>query len=171
MADNQVSGLDVTLARMKELPLALRRKGFRAAARKGANVVRDQARQNARKVDDPATREQISKNIVAAFASRASKASGDIVFRVGVRGGAKQYANTRENVRKGLSGKTYQTLGDKKNPGGDTWYWRFIELGTARTSAQPFLRPAGQQSGDAAFRAIASAMETELSKAIQQMGE
>ena len=32
--------------------------------------------------------------------------------------------------------------GDKTNPGGDTFYWRFIEFGTQKIGARPIMRPA-----------------------------
>ncbi|WP_217629295.1 HK97-gp10 family putative phage morphogenesis protein [Halomonas taeanensis] len=33
-----------------------------------------------------------------------------------------------------------------KNPGGDTYYWRFLEFGTEHMAAQPFMRPGMDES-------------------------
>jgi HK97 gp10 family phage protein len=105
------------------------------------NVVRKAARANARKIDGPSPR-SIEKNITVQNSPRQGRRAGGIVMRVGVRGGAKQYADTRENTRRRRVGKSYKTLGDATNPGGDTWYWRFIEFGTVKQRARPFLQKA-----------------------------
>ncbi len=140
------------------------RKGGRFALRKAAQVIQRQAIENARRVDDPATAESIEKNIAVRWSGRRFKRTGDLMFRVGVLGGARQYANTKQNRRVGRVGNTYATSGDKSNPGGDTWYWRFLEFGTARTRAQPFLRPAAQE---AAGKAV-DEFVTQYNKAIER---
>ncbi|WP_192957017.1 HK97-gp10 family putative phage morphogenesis protein, partial [Acinetobacter baumannii] len=65
-----------------------------------------------------------------------SRNKNTLVMRVGVRGGARiPYTNNAQNRRSGRVGKTYQT-------DGRVFYWRFLELGTSRQPATPFLRPA-----------------------------
>ncbi|MEF5353596.1 HK97-gp10 family putative phage morphogenesis protein, partial [Escherichia coli] len=145
MADGvevNLTGLDSVLGKLDAVSQVTRDKSGRAALRKAANVIRDRARNNAARVDDPLTKEAIYKNIVVSFSSKAFRRTGDPTFRVGVMGGARQYANTKANVRKGRAGKSYNTAGDKGNPGGDTWYWRFLEFGTEHAAAKPVLRPA-----------------------------
>jgi HK97 gp10 family phage protein len=167
MADSiqfQLSGLDAVLTKMRGLAPDLRAKGARSAMRKAANLVRDAAVVNAQRIDDPETKESIAKNIVVRFSSRTLKTTGDVMMRVGVLGGARPYSNTRENVRKRRVGKTYKTGGDKGNPGGDTFYWRFVEFGTSRTAAKPFMRPALEQNIETAT----SAATTELSRSIDR---
>lgn len=137
-----LTGLDSLLGKLDAVSQVTRDKTGRAALRKAANVIRDRARNNAARVDDPLTKEAIYKNIVVTFSSKAFRRTGDPTFRVGVMGGSRQYANTKDNVRKGKAGKSYKTAGDKGNPGGDTWYWRFLEFGTERMIAKPILRPA-----------------------------
>ena len=88
---------------------------------------------------------------------------------VGVRGGAKQYNDSKENVRKRLAGKSYKTLGDKNNPGGDTWYFRFIEYGTSRQPATPFMRPALEQNIEAATNAFSQKFNDELNKELAKL--
>lgn len=151
--------------RLSTLPEKLQKKAARQAARKAMGIVRKAAVQNAKQIDDPATAEMIWKNITVQEASRSSKRVGGIVMRVGVRGGAKQYSNTKENVRKRRVGKSYKTLGDKSNPGGDTWYWRFLEFGTSNTRAQSFLRPALAENTQAVTDSVADS----ISKAIDKL--
>lgn len=137
---NQIEGLDDVTAKMRELSNPKKQKNAATrSARKAMAPVRKAAIANAKAIDDPNTAERIWKNI----AVKASKTNqGMVLMRVGVRGGAMSYASTRENVRSGRAGQQYATAGSKENPGGDTWYWRFYELGTAHQAAKPFLRPA-----------------------------
>lgn len=166
MAAYQVEGLASLLGKLRSLPVKLQKKALRAAMRKGANVIKDAAKANAKLIDDPATAEAIHKNIAVQFSSRKSRQEGGVVMRVGVLGGARKYGNTKENVRSGRAGQTYKTLGDKTNPGGDTRYWRFIELGTSRQPARPFLRPAMEQSGQGAIDAAALELNKQLDRLI-----
>jgi HK97 gp10 family phage protein len=137
-----LSSSDQILKKLKELNEKIQKKSAAAAARAGMRVVRKAAVRNAQAIDDPDSPRSIAKNITVQNSPRQGRRAGGIVMRVGVRGGAKQYANTRENMRKQRVGKSYKTLGDATNPGGDTWYWRFIEFGTARQRARPFLQKA-----------------------------
>lgn len=138
----KIEGLDAVIKKMRALPVDVRMKGARFAGRKAANLIRNAAVENASKINDPATREEIAKNIAVRFSTKESKRTGDVMFRVGVMGGARQYANTKENVRKRRAGATYNTDGSSGNPGGDTFYWRFVELGTQKVGARPFMQPA-----------------------------
>lgn len=90
------------------------------------------------------------------------------MFRVGVLGGARQYATTRENVRRGRAGQFYSTGGDTGNPGGDTFHWRFLEFGTERAAAKPFMRPAIGQAGQQAVNTFISEYQKSLDRAIRR---
>ncbi|MCE0229845.1 HK97 gp10 family phage protein, partial [Klebsiella pneumoniae] len=91
MADGvevNLTGLDSVLGKLDAVSQVTRDKSGRAALRKAANVIRDRARTNAARVDDPLTKETIYKNIVVSFSSKAFRRTGDPTFRVGVMGGA-----------------------------------------------------------------------------------
>ena len=131
----ELRGVDELNIKLKGLTNDLKYKGGRFALRKAANIVRDSAIAGAERVDDQATPESIAKNIVVRFSPRRFKNTGDLAFRVGVLGGARQ------------TSQKYQDLGiykgkGKENPGGDTFYWRFLEFGTEHSSAKPFIRKA-----------------------------
>jgi HK97 gp10 family phage protein len=169
MMDDGVSfkleGIEELSAKLKELPIDLRRKGGRFALRKAAQVVRDGARTNAKALNDPQTAEIIADNIVERWSGRYFKSTGgDMKFRVGVMGGAKSYANTSANVRARRVGKTYSVGGDKGNPGGDTFYWRFLEFGTSQIPSQPFMRKALAQN----ISKVTSTFIAEYSKALDR---
>ena len=164
----KIEGLDALRTRMRDLTTKESDKIFKAATRKSSLVFRDRARLNAQGIDDPKTRESIAKNIVSAFSSRTFRRTGNIMFRVGVLGGAKTYSNTKANVRSGKAGKTYKTDGDKGNPGGDTFYWRFVEFGTK--ARKPRTNSKGRKlrghPGSRPRRFMTSAMLSEQDKAL-----
>lgn len=166
--DFKIDGLEQLLGKLDSISDDLKRKGGRAALRKAANVIRAAAQAGASRIDDPATAESISKNIDVRWNARRFKRTGDLGFRVGVLGGARQYGDTKVNRRKQRVGDSYKTAGDKSNPGGDTWYWRFVEFGTARTPAKPFLRPALEQNVDKATGAFITEYEKAIDRAIKR---
>lgn len=133
MISFKIERLDSLQARFTSITYDLKRKGGRAALRKAAQLVRDDAIGRAKRLDDPVTSEVIAKNITERWNGRLFKGTGDLGFRIGVLGGARDYSAYGE-IKTGKNSKT--------NPGGDTFYWRFVEFGTENAKAQPFLRPA-----------------------------
>lgn len=166
----KLEGMDAVIRKMRALPVDVRKKGARFAGRKAANLIRDAAIQNATKIDDPQTREQIAKNVAVRFANREFRKTGDVMFRVGIMGGARQYANTRENRRKRRAGEAYATAGSSSNPGGDTFYWRFVEFGTQKAQARPFMRPALEQNIGPATDEFARQMNGWLDRYFRRQG-
>ena len=156
---NEIKGLDEIKKKLDVLPDKIGRNAMKRALRKGANVIRDAARANAKQLDDPETSESIAKNIAAQSGNRRrEKAEGGPVMRVGVMGGARDMSAHGEFKGKG-----------KGNPGGDTFYWRFLEFGTSKMSARPFMRPAMSASGDKALGATVAAMQTETDKELAKL--
>jgi HK97 gp10 family phage protein len=132
----QIQGLDGVLKKMRAMGPGLAAKGARTAMRKAANVVRDAAKAGWEKVDDPNTQNRIADHVAVSFSAKTFKATGDVMMRVGIRGGARApYANTRANRRRGRVGQTYE-----KPP--SVFYWRFYELGTSHQPARPIMLPA-----------------------------
>ncbi|MCJ9196315.1 HK97 gp10 family phage protein [Acinetobacter baumannii] len=131
----QIHGLEPALRKMQAIGNEKTVKRIaRKAMRQAMNIARDEARQKVKRLDDPTTPEKIWKEIVVQNGRSGNK--NTLVMRVGVRGGARiPYTNNAQNRRSGRVGKTYQT-------DGRVFYWRFLELGTSRQPATPFLRPA-----------------------------
>lgn len=128
----------------------------RKAARQAMNIVRDAARNAAKSIDDPETPEKIFKEIVVQGGKTRDRNS--IVIRVGIRGGAKiPYTKNAQNRRSGRVGKTYQT-------DGRVFYWRFLEFGTSRQPATPFMRPALAANINQATSKFAEVFNAELDK-------
>lgn len=153
--DVDVKGLAEIERKLKLLPQRLGQNAMRRALRKGANVIRDAAKRNAKGIDDPRTREQIAKNIaVASGGAKRERAAGGVMMRVGVRGGARPL---KKGTQTGL-------------PGGNTTHWRFVEFGTSEARAQPFMRPAAASSAGAAYQAVVAAAPAEIDKELRKLG-
>lgn len=149
----EIDGVLAVVGRMQRLPNDLRYKGLRFAMRKGANLVRDAAKVNAGRIDDPKSRENIAANIAVRFSSRTFKRTGDVAFRVGVMG----TANPRNASRtEGL-------------PGGATQHWRWVEFGSEHQRATPFLRPALSQNTSQATTEVANQLEKWLTRHMRKM--
>ncbi|RSQ31222.1 hypothetical protein EA709_01695 [Acinetobacter baumannii] len=131
----QIHGLEPALRKMRAIGNDKTVKRIaRKAMRQAMNIARDEARQKVKRLDDPTTPEKIWKEIVVQ--NGRSRNKNTLVMRVGVRGGARiPYTNNAQNRRSGRVGKTYQA-------DGRVFYWRFLELGTSKQPATPFLRPA-----------------------------
>lgn len=126
MAGSNITGLDEVLQKLETMKLNARKKHVKNASKKALVPVRDDAKQKIKTMDDSKTKEKIWRNVQ--IQSSKSKKKDEIKHHVGVKGGAKAGNN------------------GKKGPGLDTFYWRFLEFGTAKSPANPFLRPAFVQN-------------------------
>ena len=160
----QIEGLDDVTAKMRELSNPKKQKNAATrSARKAMAVVRKAAVANAKALDDSNSPERIWKNITV----KASKTKqGFVLMKVGVRGGAMSYANTTANRRANRVGETYATAGSSGNPGGDTFYFRFLEFGTSKAPATPFLRPALNNNMEAVQSSFVDDFSAQLDKEI-----
>lgn len=125
------------------------KKFVRKASRQAMNLVRDDARINAKAIDDPETVAKIHKNITVQAGKTRDKNS--IRMRVGIKGGAGQ--NQYSVSTAGLSG-------------GDTRHWRFIEFGTSTIPAVPFMRPALANNVEAVIGRFSQSFMQQLDEAI-----
>ncbi|MGO3056980.1 MAG: HK97-gp10 family putative phage morphogenesis protein [Halomonas sp.] len=152
-----VEGLDELVGRMANINYDIRRKGGRFAMRKAANLIRDKAKANARQIDDPVSAEDIAANIAVRFSPKDFQQTGDLVFRVGVMGGAG--GRRKAEAFSGL-------------PGGDTRHWRHIEFGRGAIRAQGDGILANPQAGEFFGKEVGPApaqpfMRRSLSESVQ----
>ena len=157
-----IEGLDEVQGKLKRLGNPrLMKNAARRSARKAMANVRDSARANAKALDDPQTAEKIWKNI--AIAAGKTRNPSEVVMRVGVRGGARiPYTNNDANRRSGRIGKSYQLEGK-------VFYWRFLEFGTSRQPATPFMRPALQNNIQAVTNSFAENFNKEIDKELAKL--
>jgi len=139
MAGNHIEGLDAVLARLGQLQGKEMKKAVTASLRKGANLVKKDAAMRAKSFDDPSTPAQVFKEIVVRTGKVRNRE--DVRLRIGVKGGAQNYKNTKQNRRLGRVGNSYEG-------GGNVYWWRFLEFGTSKMAARPFMRPALAENTD-----------------------
>lgn len=123
-----LTGVDELMGKLESISDDMKRKGGRAALRKAANVIASRAKSNAQRLDDPETGRSIADNIAVRWNGREFKRNGNLAFRIGV-----------------LHGAVLKNHPDKaKNA--PTPHWRLLEFGTENMRAQPFMRPAAENS-------------------------
>ena len=139
-----VQGYTTLMRRLKTLsdPKTSIKNG-RKASRKAMTPTFKEVRRKLRAIDRPETPTQKIWRNVALRNKRSSK--GSVGARVGIRGGAKQFQG------KGLSG-------------GDTFYWRFLELGTRHIRPRSYLR----STFDSNVRQIQETFVAEFSELTRQ---
>ena len=150
MADIQfdIQGLDQLQSKLERLNNPRKVKSrVRKALRQAANIVRDAARNNAKLIDDPETREKIWKNI--SVQAGKTRNPSDIKIRVGVRGGA-----------------SFSNPNPPNLSGGDTRHWRWVEFGSANNPAVPFMRPALANNIQPVTDKFAQMLNDEINKAL-----
>lgn len=186
MNEFKIKGLNEIQLRLKGLAGivgdASADKAIAKATRTAAAVIARKARARARVLDRPNTPNAIYKNIRTYVMKRPQRFNADVGYRVGVLGGAKRPA-TAVGEFKGKG---------KDNPGGDTWYWRFLEFGRGPVSVKKakilanrvekkvfgrkvgpaaprsFMRPAMYEAAPEAFKTFADALDKYITKAIEK---
>ena len=143
-------GIDSLLAKLESISYDMKRKGGRFALRKAAGVVEKALKRNASAIDDPNTPADISKNVAVRFSNRTFKQTGNLKFRVGILGGASP-----------ASKQTGQ-------PGGITYHWRHIEMGTESIAARPFMRRALEENIGAATNEFIKQYELAINRAVKR---
>ena len=156
-----MANLSVKVTGLKELGQALENLGRKTknklgakAMRKGGAIIRDQARANAPllKVKVPhRKRGTLKKAIVASTKPQKDGSVRTIIF-------VRTLKNSKILEFKGKTGKS-----GAYNPN-DPFYWRFVEFGTSKMPAQPFLRPAFSSKKEQASREIITTLRDEINR-------
>lgn len=158
MADFSVkmTGVDELAKKLEGLRYDVQKKGGRFALRKAAQVLRNQARQNAQSVDDSETGRSIARNITEKWNGRLNKQTGDLGFRVGVSQGA-----------------VLPKKGERpdESAGGPTPHWRLLEFGTEKMAARPFMVPAMEQSAQRATDVFIAEYVKAIDRALKKAGK
>lgn len=148
---------------LRQLPAKLQKRAVKSALRKGATVIKKAAQKNAKRFDDQATANKVWKEITVRAGSRSeNRRAKGTVMHVGVKGGAKRYVDNKANRRLGRVGGSYE------GPGA-VYYWRFLEFGTAKMRAQPFMRPAMSEHWQQAMDAVSKALEVAIAKQAEKL--
>lgn len=156
MMSVKIDGLKELQEALNQLPLKIQGKPLRSAVGAAAKVVMDEAKRRV-----PQDSGQLKKAIYRGR-SRSMSGTGKETYVVAVRKGKAKYANTRKNRRFNRVGKTYQTRGL-------AYYWRFLEFGTAKMPARPFLRPAFEATKEQAARVLKQKLAETIEITAQRM--
>lgn len=158
MADFTVkmNGVDELAKKIDGLKYDMAKKGGRFALRKAAQVVRDAARQGARRIDDASTGRSIAANITEKWNGRLNRQTGDLGFRVGVSQGA-----------------VLPKKGEKpdESASGPTPHWRLFEFGTEKMRANPFMVPAMESSAQQATDTFITEYGKAIDRALKRAGK
>jgi HK97 gp10 family phage protein len=140
MADTflELKGFKELAAAMRELPERVAKNALRSAVGAGAAEIRKEAKLHA-----PVDTGRLKS---AVYQKQIREASGQYkqVFFVGVRAGAKR------------------KKGGAKDFSQSAYYWSFLEFGTAKMAARPFMRPAFEGKKEAAVGAIAKKLDERI---------
>lgn len=136
----KLTGADALSAKFKTLSQEMQRQIVVPAGKDAMQIVLQDAISRAQRIDNPDTIPDISKNIALIEDVKYFEETGSTKISVG--------------VKKSRRGRL----------GGNTFYWWFVELGTSRSRAQPFMRNALGQNQQAVFAEFLSSAKYQLVK-------
>lgn len=152
----KIEGMDAVVEKMRELAAMMdpksRASPLLPALRKAGQVVQKDAKARVRK--DTGT---LRDNIIVSRVKGARKGGATEAVEVTIRYKAKKYSNRAYNRRTGRAWQEYQDLGP-------LFYARFLEFGTSKMPAYPFLRPAF----DANASSLPNIVRDELAASIEK---
>lgn len=156
MADTfsiKLDGVEDLKQALAEAAATIRTKAVRGALREAGKVIQAAARASAPVLKAPTVRRNsgtVKKNILVR-ASKFARQAGDEGVYINVRG-----IRGKARVRK-------LGRGGAKNPN-DPYYWRFLEFGTRKMAARPFLRPAATSKGPEAIQKFMDSVVPQIEK-------
>lgn len=148
----KVTGLKELKQRLSTLERKAKNRIAVKAMRRGGVIIRDQARANAPLLKEKVPhrkRGTLKKNIIASTKPQKDGSVRTIIF-------VRSLKNSKIIEFKGKTGK-----GGAHNPN-DPFYWRFVEFGTSKMPAQPFLQPAFASKKEQAAREIITTLRDDI---------
>lgn len=134
----KLTGVDDLVKKFRTLPQELQREIVVPAAKEAMQIVLVDAKDRAKKIDNYETFPDISKNIDMIEDKKFFEETGSTKVSVGVR-----------KRKRGVGG-------------GNTFYWKHVELGNSHMRAQPFMRNALNQNQQAVFQEFLSVAKFRL---------
>lgn len=147
-----IVGLGALQADFDRLARSMGEKVVRDAVMAGARVARDKAR-----ASTPVKKGKLKKNIAATRVKKADSPGG---ATAGIRVKKPAGKQTKALKRPGKKGRTSKTEWDAP------FYWRFLELGTSKMRAHPFIRPAWDGSLPQIEKAVAEKLAAGIDHAL-----
>jgi len=129
----QLTGFDDLAKKLRELAPAMRKRVLRNALAAGARLVRDDAKRHAPLLTNAAQAPHRQRGTVKAAirvrTSKQARKAGDVGVFVNVK--------PAKGVARGAKSRT------------DPFYWRWLEFGSKKIAATPFLKPAAAKLPEA----------------------
>lgn len=139
----RITGLDGVRKALRALPREVAKREVRKALRPGAKIIHSLAVAKA-----PSSGAAFTRNLRG---KEWTKERDNLRNSIAIRGEKKKYLFDTARLRVGV-------LSSARSPNVGAWYWRFVEFGTSKMAARPFLRPAFMQGRFAADKAIRAAL-------------
>ena len=152
-----ITGLKELQQALNQLPLEIQKRPLRSAVSAGAKVIVDEAKRLAPQGETGNLRKALYR-----YRSRSQSSRGQETFLVGVRKGKKNYVDSAKNRRLNRVGKKYTVEGE-------AFYWRFVEFGTSKMPARPFLRPAFESKKNQAVETIKNRLAVAIENTAKKM--
>lgn len=146
-----VSGLKELNDALKELPERIARNALSAGVYAAAKVIKDEARALAPNYTGP-----VAKGHPPPGTLKRSVIMKHIAEKSG------KYQQTFYVLVR--HGKKYKKQGKKGNLSQDAFYWRFVEFGTVKMAAKPFMRPAFESKKQEALEAMREKLATRIAE-------
>lgn len=162
MADEiRVQGLSEALLVLKALPDRLQRRGLQAATAAGARVIAAHARRIARGAFSQRTGATV-RGIRSGKGKRPSQFAARYIIGV-------KHMRTTHNLDFGRSKRAGDSSGrDMAKRGQNPYYFRFLELGTRRMRARPFLLPGLLSASSDAVSKMRDRLWVEMRKLVRR---
>lgn len=126
----KIHGMQELRRAMRALPRKVAKKELNKALQPGAVLIREAAKGRAPSSGDDFTRKLRGKTW--------SKDVFNLKDSIAIRTEKKKYLENAAKKRIGV-------LSNTRDPNDGAWYWRFVEFGTSKQQAQPFLVPAFEE--------------------------
>jgi len=168
-----IGGLDELRRQLQAVPVTLRKKVLLSALRKAARVPLQVARQNVpimsaeMAAKAPYRTAGLLKKQLMVRTSKASRQAGNVGVFINVKpaAGAKYKSSKSQDL---LGAYTKRTKVRESQRGAksklDPYYWKFVEFGTKKMAARPFIQPAA----DALPRAL-TVFSDELANQVRKL--
>lgn len=152
----ELKGFDELIGKLREIPAALRKRVLRNALAAGGRLVRNEAQRSAPVLANAAAAPYRTpgtvKRAIAVRTSKIARRAGNVGVFINVKPAPGAKFKTRTTKLLGLKVKTRTKVRDSQRGAKsktDPFYWRFLEFGTAKMRARPFLQQGAKKLPEA----------------------
>lgn len=156
-----VKGLSELARVMRELAPRIAKKHLRSAVLAGANEIRDEAQRTQAFSDRTGV---LRASIITKFIPERSKQE-EVTYFVAVRQGKHRSIRLRTAHFDPTSGVVSRGRIDLNT----AYYWRFVEFGTARMEAKPFMRPAFETKKHLALDRVITKLASGVERTVSEL--